>query len=630
MKGFNKNVAEGLFNPKTVGTDTRSTVPLIAIGQGLGANAMPAQQLAYEQYRQAALGQTPSIAEMQLQSGLEANQRAAMNLAARTRGGNLAGAFTGALGAQTGAMAATNQQAAMLRAQEMELGRAGLAGLGGQMAGQQFGYEQLAQESLLNMRGQDLNYNLGRQSNNIQKESNDRQFWGGMAQAGIGALGSALGAMGGVASDERIKNGIVPTSAADQAAELAPIAYNYDPGLGQPQGRQVGLGAGQVAQSSLGPTLVQQGPDGVMRLDGERAGIVGLAAAGETQRRLDALEQRLMAQQDGGGGGGYYGTAEEGDARDAQGRRMADEIAMARSRHRLGLGAPQPDPFAGTSQMYRDPGMQPRRMSPINPFGASPSPTVASAAPIPSYARSVSDRVINGGPSAPYEPDISPMLRPAAGVVNASFSQVPDKYASSMDPDAMLRDAEQQRFDRMSLEDSMAQTREQYMPMESRAALRRLEPMGSPGQSPSIYRDPMAFDPTSFGDVRQPGDPVDAQNLAVEDAAREWLERTTMKVRNEDGTVSYVPRLGGAIMPGDNGYTDPATRRVENIDRMDKASASASPPPSKKKKDPAWVRRLFKGQGKRDIDANTANAVIEALRASRESVDAEAARRNEA
>lgn len=598
MKGFNKNVAEGLFNPKTVGTDTRMTNPLLQRGQELGANAVPAQQLAYEQYRAAALGQAPSVAQAQLQAGMEANQRAAMALAARTRGGNIAGAFDSAMAAGTGAMLATNQQAAMLRAAEMEAGRAGLGALGGQLAGQQFGYDQLVQDSTINMRGQDLNYNLGKRGMDIQQEANDRQFWGGLAQAGIGALGSVLGGVSSVASDERIKNSIEPASIADEAAQLEGIQYNYDAGLGEPAGRQFGLGAGQVARSPLGPTLVQQGPDGVLRLDGARAGVVGLAAAGETQRRLDALEQRLMARE---GSDGYYGTPEDGARREAEARRRSDEIAMSRAHHRLGLGARPIDPFEGAPQMRRSGPSQP-----IDPF---------SPAPPPSYAQSVAHE-IGSRAVRQREPDISPMLRPAARTGGAT----PVAFDATQPPqdgpthESMLRDAEQQRYDR-GLLGSMSRD---YPGLESER---------QQWNRPGLYRDPIASDPRGYGDVRQPWTAEDAQYLAMEDAAREALERTTMQARSEDGTVTRVPRLGGPIDPMDPTYSSPSLRRVDNIDRMERSlGLGATPPASKRKKDPAWVRRVLRGQSKRDKAANDANAIIEALRNATDSVDAEVER----
>jgi hypothetical protein len=41
--------------------------------------------------------------------------------------------------------------------------------------------------------------------------------------------------------------------------------------------------------------LVHQRPDGMLGVDGTRAGLVALGAQGEQQRRMDELEQELRA-----------------------------------------------------------------------------------------------------------------------------------------------------------------------------------------------------------------------------------------------------------------------------------------------------------------------------------------------
>lgn len=370
---FNKNINEGLFNPKTVGTDMRVTQGLSPLGQEYGLGAIQAQRQALAGYQGIANGTSPSLAQMQWEQAQAANNRAALGLMGSARGGNIAGAYATALGAQQGANAQSAQQGAMLRAQEQQMAYGNMAALGGQMAGQQFGYDQLNQNVQLGLRGQDLNYNLGKRGLDMQADQNafNNAFQLGMAGANAaGSLFTGISNMGGVddqqMSDPRVKTGLGPASVADQAAQVGGRSYQYQPGLGQPQGQQYGVDAAQLANTTLGPTLVQQGPDGLLRVDGARAGIAGLAASGEIRRdqanqeqRILALEARL-AQQDPYASpemrtmGQDYERAQEGPYRTSFQQRQ--QVANQREAMR-GLGmvraATPPDAFAGAPQMQR-------------------------------------------------------------------------------------------------------------------------------------------------------------------------------------------------------------------------------------------------------------------------------------
>lgn len=395
MLSLNKNVAEGLMNPKTVGVDQRVGQGQTQLGAALGANAVDAQQAAFEEYLKAARGQAPSAAQMQQQAGLEQAQRAAMDMAGRTRGGNLGGAYTAALSAQSGAMAQANQAAAALRAAEMEQARAGLAGLGGQMAAQQFGYEQLANNTTLGLRGQDLNYNLGNAQLQQQQELADRQFMMQLINQGVSALGSVAGGIAGM-SDERAKIGLrmagggavgalrgwagqeplPPRSEASEAVgEVMPAMWDsYKPGLGPP-GERLGVSAQQLEGTRLGG-LVFTGPDGLKRVDGVGAGMAGLAASAEQEHRIRALEAQ-MARADPYASPESMRNADEYDARYGQAReqeaaRLSADIRAARASAR----APQAYDFGGAPQMYRerDPGA-----GAIDPFTMRGSPSSARA-----------------------------------------------------------------------------------------------------------------------------------------------------------------------------------------------------------------------------------------------------------
>lgn len=398
MLSLNKNVAEGLMNPKTVGVDQRVGQGQSQLGAALGENAVAAQQAAFDEYLRAARGQAPSAAQLQQQAGLEQAQRAAMDMAGRTRGGNLGGAYTAALSAQSGAMAQANQAAAALRAAEMEQARAGLAGLGGQMAAQQFGYEQLANNTTLGLRGQDLNYNLGNAQLQQQKEQADRAFMMQLINQGVSAVGSMAEGIAGM-SDERAKIGLrmagggaigamrgwsgqgplPPRSEASEAVgEVMPAMWDsYKPGLGPP-GERLGVSAQQLEGTRLGG-LVFTGPDGLKRVDGVGAGMAGLAASAEQEHRIRALEAQ-MARTDPYASPESQRNADEydaryGPAREAEAAKLSAEIRAARQQ----AFAPKPYDFGGAPQMYR--GRDPGGAQAIEPFSTRGAPSGGVANP---------------------------------------------------------------------------------------------------------------------------------------------------------------------------------------------------------------------------------------------------------
>lgn len=98
-------------------------------------------------------------------------------------------------------------------------------------------------------------------------------------------------------SDERVKQGLAPASAADATAEVASFKYDYKPeavsmGFGAP-GQNYGVSAQQVEKTSLGPSLVREGADGLKRIDIGSAATTALAATGELSRKIQHLEQSL-------------------------------------------------------------------------------------------------------------------------------------------------------------------------------------------------------------------------------------------------------------------------------------------------------------------------------------------------
>lgn len=337
-------------------------------------NAATTQAL--DMYGQQAMGLGPSLAQGTMQQGLEANNRAALGMLGQARGGNVAGAYQQALGAQSGANMMTAQQGAMNAMAEQQAGLAGYAGLAQSTSQLGLGYSASASQHQLQADQNDLAWYAGRRGLDMQQQAQNRDFTMGLVNAGIagaGAISSAIGG-GGAMSDPRAKIGLQPASVADAAAEVGGFGYEYKPGLGQPGGPQMGVDASQLAQTSLGPTLVQPGPDGMLRVDGERAGIAGLAASGENTRRIQQLEQQLAMSQ-GGTPEQMYGTAEQGQARTREAGQLSNEIAMQR-----GLGQVQrarggpPTDFGGMPAMQRGGQMAMGAPRTIDPFGPEAPP----------------------------------------------------------------------------------------------------------------------------------------------------------------------------------------------------------------------------------------------------------------
>lgn len=323
--------------------------------QAYGQTGLQGQMNAMELFRQNANGTGgPSLAQLQLQQGTDMNNRAAMGLMGQSRGGNLAGAYSQALGAQSGANLQLGQNTALLRAQEQLAAQQAYAGMANQMAQQGMGYDQM---NLQNALGQDQNalgwYSAkrGLDMQASQNKFNRNMQIGGMVLGGVSALGQVVG--GAVGSDVRVKEDLRPISALDAAAQVEPLAYRYKPGMG-PEGQQIGVSAQQLAGTPLGSTLVGQDQNGMLNVDGGRAGIAALAASGENARRLRMLEQQL-AQQSGEGGNmaQRFGTREEGMANTRRAQMLSDQMSAERGVANLRRDQPQDYDFSGSPQMRR-------------------------------------------------------------------------------------------------------------------------------------------------------------------------------------------------------------------------------------------------------------------------------------
>lgn len=80
---------------------------------------------------------------------------------------------------------------------------------------------------------------------------------------------------------------------------LQAYQYQYKPGMGEDGGtgqQHFGPMAQNLAQTEIGRGMVQQRPDGMLGIDGGRAGVTALGLAGDLHQRLKALEMQAGQQ----------------------------------------------------------------------------------------------------------------------------------------------------------------------------------------------------------------------------------------------------------------------------------------------------------------------------------------------
>ena len=173
--------------------------------QGLGQRN-PALQQALQQR---ALGQGPSVAQMQLQQGLQRAQQGAASQAASLQGISPAQAARLAMGSQQQMGMDANQQAAMLRAQEMQQAQGQMAGLEMQQADLAQRYmamglsadqaalqaHQQAQQFAQQMAAQAHATNLGYMGQMQQMQAQERMAEAAKPSWGERIGGAALGAL---------------------------------------------------------------------------------------------------------------------------------------------------------------------------------------------------------------------------------------------------------------------------------------------------------------------------------------------------------------------------------------------------------------------------------------------------
>jgi hypothetical protein len=295
-------------------------------------------------------GQGPSAAQAQLNNATAANMRGNLALARSGRGPGSAQAGRAALGQNTIVQGEAANNAAQLKAQEYaaaEGRRLGALQSNADVSSRLYSQDQTGARNqadvALASRGQNDAYSLGLGNQALGYEGASdaatgraqgydalAQGYGQMDLAGrmgyenlsgqqvlgasqsnaqiegqrdSGLLGMAGGAAMGLVglSDVRAKKDISPADVTNMmapgrsalaTARSAP-AYTYeyrDPANGE--GPKVGPMAQDLERTPLGNTLVKETPQG-KAVDGGRAGLVALSAAGEQQNQLDALQAEV-------------------------------------------------------------------------------------------------------------------------------------------------------------------------------------------------------------------------------------------------------------------------------------------------------------------------------------------------
>lgn len=285
-----------------------------AAGSG-GVPYQGAQQGLLAQLQAQAAGAGPNVAQQQLQQATQQNIANQAALAAGNATGNQNPGVAGANLARNAALAQQTAagQSAMTRSQQ-ELGaQQNLAGLTGQGINQaQTAADQANQEAAMASGQNQGNYQFG-QNLAAQQQSQYNAAIAALAgnqesqRAGNGnafnsmagsAIGGGLNAIGGVLSDEDEKTDTAPAEADHEKFLEAMKSHSYkykDPSLdGAAPGTHFGPMAQEIEKGGpVGKSLVQDGPDGVKRVDTDRMTLALASASGQLHQRVSALEAML-------------------------------------------------------------------------------------------------------------------------------------------------------------------------------------------------------------------------------------------------------------------------------------------------------------------------------------------------
>jgi hypothetical protein len=246
----------------------------IANSQANQQGNMANQQSLYNQFGEMAAGRGPSLAQLQLQQGLQSSQAAAAGQAAGIKGINPALAGRMALQNQSALAGQSAMASAQTRMQEQFGAMGAQAGLAGQMGQQNLGMLQgagglqqgqnaltlsnLQQQQQLNQQtaAQNANMQMGAQQINAGVAGQNANVNAGLVG---GLLGGAASAGAAAMSDERAKEDISYTGQNDEFGDPKAI-FRYK---GSPQ-----VYEGVIAQDveKLNPGMVAEGADGLKRV----------------------------------------------------------------------------------------------------------------------------------------------------------------------------------------------------------------------------------------------------------------------------------------------------------------------------------------------------------------------------
>lgn len=232
-------------------------------------------------------GQNPGVAGAELARNAAAMDQQAAGQSALLRSQGMLGAAS-ALGGLTGQGIGQAQTAADAANQEAALA-----------SGQNQGNYQFTQGVGMNEQDQ---YNKAIAALTGAQEQQRAAQGAATTGAVTGALGSAFnGLMGGLASDEEVKEDV---SSGDSSIGrfldgLESHSYKYkDPSMpGAAPGKHFGPMAQEIEKGGpVGESLVNDGPDGVKRVDTDRLSLALASGLGGVHRRLSAVEELLKSK----------------------------------------------------------------------------------------------------------------------------------------------------------------------------------------------------------------------------------------------------------------------------------------------------------------------------------------------
>lgn len=264
--------------------------------QGLaGQSQVSGQQQALIQQMQArAAGQSPSIAEMQMQRGGDQARAALASQAATMRGAPAGLAQRGLARTQAGLSQDLVGQASMLRAQEQQAAEQGLAGMlqgtrSQDQALMQQGQNLALQYMQLGMTADQAQFMANQELERLRQGARQSQAETGVKQqsaliGGLGTVGAAL------LSDKNQKTNIEASSkdVSKFLNSLSAKKYDYKDGSmeGAAHGKRYGIIAQDLEKSDMGKSLVMDTPNGKMIDTNQTVGAL-LAAVSHLNKRLE-------------------------------------------------------------------------------------------------------------------------------------------------------------------------------------------------------------------------------------------------------------------------------------------------------------------------------------------------------